>query len=321
MAPRQVAMPVNNFRSGRRSRIDILAIHTTEGARTMASLVAFQRRKGNSSYHSGSDDELIGHMVNRQNEAWHLRNGNRMADGFVLCGFAEWSEAEWLRHPVMMENCAWWLASAARERGLPLRWLTLGQVADAVRNPGSHTGGVCMHWDYTRATGDGTHWDCGRNLPKDWIIDRARQIQGGQVDSGLPATPIIPARRTTTEDHEMYVTTPPGAGNDKASWPRQRISFGFDPPGGWGGRVALNLHFGFPGGWVHEAKWWQRPGTGVGDTNKGHKPIPIDIGLGGYGQERHGGLGLQMAPPERADELEIELSAPGGVHIFPVYEK
>lgn len=287
----------------------------------MGALVAFQRRMGNSSYHAGTDDELIGYMVDRKNEAWHLRNGNRMADGFVLCGMAEWSEAEWHRHPVMLENCAWWIASAARERGLPLRWLTLDQVAEAVRNPAGSPGGVCMHWDYTRATGDGTHWDCGRSLPRDWLIDRARQIHGGQVDMDLPTTPTIPIRRTTTEDHEMYLTTAPGPGNDKSKWPNQRVSVGFDPKGGWGGNVALNLHFGFPGGWVHEAKWWVRGGTGVGEVNKPHSPAPIDIGKGGYGQDRNGGMGWQLTPPDRADELEILLSAPGGVHIFPVYEK
>lgn len=321
MAPRQAAMPVNNFRAGRRSRISLLAIHTTEGARTMGALVAFQRRMGNSSYHAGSDDELIGYMVNRANEAWHLRNGNPMADGFVLCGMAGWSEAEWFRHPVMLENLAWWIASAARERGLPLRWMTLDQVRDAVRNPGRAAGGVCMHWDYTRAMNDGSHWDCGLHLPKDWIINRARQIQGGQIDNGLPTTPVIAPRRTLAEDQEMYIVTPDASGDDKTKWPVQRISFGFDPTGGWGGRAVVNLHFGFPGGWVHEAKWWVRGGTGVGEINKPHSPVPIDIGKGGFGQERNGGMGWQLGPPERADELEILLSAPGGVHLFPVYEK
>lgn len=208
MAPRQLAMPVNNFRQGRRRRISLLAIHTTEGARTMGALVAFQRRMGNSSYHAGSDDELIGYMVNRANEAWHLRNGNPMSDGFVLCGMAEWPEAEWHRHPVMLENCAWWIASAARERGLPLRWMTIEQVAEAVRNPSGAPGGVCMHWDYTRATGDGTHWDCGRNLPKEWIINRARQIQSGQVDAGLPTKPPIV---NTSEDLVALIDIRPGA--------------------------------------------------------------------------------------------------------------
>lgn len=169
---------------------------------------------------------------------------------------------------------------------------------------------------------DAAYWDGNATRRRiEWLLADPLHRIPRFASPDLPPVQLVAQRRTTTEDHEMYLTTAPGPGNDKSKWPNQRVSIGFDPKGGWGGNVALNLHFGFPGGWVHEAKWWVRGGTGVGEVNKPHSPAPIDIGKGGYGQERSGGMGLQLTPPDRADELEILLSAPGGVHIFPVYEK
>jgi CubicO group peptidase (beta-lactamase class C family) len=121
------------------------------------------------------------------------------------------------------------------------------------------------------------------------------------------------------EDSEMYVeTAAPGAGTAKRDWPTRRVSLGFDPRGGWGGQLAVKLHWGAPGGWVHEAKWWVRGGTGVGIPNQPHSPVAINVnGVA----ERYVGLGWELYPPERADELEVVISAPGGCHIFPFYEK
>lgn len=184
MAPRQIALPVNKFRPGRRSRVRLLIIHTTEGARTMQSLASFLRRGPNASYHAGSDDYVLAYLVNRMNEAWHCRGANPMADGFVMCAFAEWSEREWLNHPVMLENAAWWLASCARERGIPLRHLTINETRDAFHNK-NHPGGVIAHWDYTRALGDGSHWDVGREFPWSRVLNRAREIQSGQTAEGI----------------------------------------------------------------------------------------------------------------------------------------
>lgn len=130
------------------------------------------------------------------------------------------------------------------------------------------------------------------------------------------AAPVIPR---TGEDNPMFITTPtPAPGTPKASWPTQRVSFGFDPAGGWGGRCAIKLHWGEPGGFVHAATWWLRPsGGGVGIPNARHTPVGISLN----GQaERFVGLGWEIVPPEFADELDLIIAAPGGVHIFPVYE-
>lgn len=185
MAPLQISYPVPHFTAGRNTRVRLLVLHTTEGARTVEALGSFLRRKGTASYHAATDDEKIAYFVDRKNRAWHCRGANPYADGFCLCGFAAWSTAEWLRHPVMLENTAWWLAQCSRERGVPLRHLSIAEVAAVHRNP-NHPGGVAMHWDYTRATGDGSHWDLGGNFPWDRVLGRARELAGGATSPGAP---------------------------------------------------------------------------------------------------------------------------------------
>jgi hypothetical protein len=145
----------------------------------MTSLAAFLRRIGTASYHAGTDDQVIGYLVNRSNEAWHLRNGNPAADGFVFCGFASWSTEEWFRHPVMLEHAAWWIESCSRERGIPLKWLSHAEIREALRNP-NYPGGITHHHGYTLSARDGSHWDCGPNLPWQWILKRANEIRGGK---------------------------------------------------------------------------------------------------------------------------------------------
>lgn len=295
MAPRQVALPVPHYRSGRRSRVRLLVGHTAEGARTMASLAAFLRRLGTASYHGGSDDELIGYLVNRKHEAWHCRGANPLSDGFVLCGFAGWSQAEWRRHPVMLENFAWWLASCARERGLPLRWLSDREVRDAVHDP-QHPGGVCDHWAYSRATADGDHWDVGLHLPWDELLAWAAEIQ---AETTAPKPPAVPTSQRLMEDHTMLLRTDP----DRAEW----VSYFFEP----GTLASITLGWGSPGELI-EAKWWFRQGG----WEEGRKPVGIDLARWAHGGLQPHHMSLVWEPPAGADCLELAFRAPGqGLHI------
>lgn len=129
------------------------------------------------------------------------------------------------------------------------------------------------------------------------------------------------ARRPDLEDTSMFHRTP--APDDwtsaKDTWPAERISVGLDPPGGWGGRAILKVTTSEPGGWIHEAQWWRRHGTGVGTPNAPHDPVPISPIPGG--NERFVGFQLEIEVPARCDEIALRLAAPGGVHIAPYYER
>ncbi|MGH2802450.1 MAG: peptidoglycan recognition protein family protein [Thermoleophilaceae bacterium] len=176
--PKQIAYSVAHFTRGRRRSVNILVFHTTEGARTVQSLGAFLRRLGTASYHSATDDHSLANYVHPDNTAWHCRGCNPASEGFCFCAFSRWSVNEWLNHPVMLENAAWWLAQRSQVRGIPLVKLDAAGVRRALRNP-EDPGGVCMHHTYTLATGDGTHWDCGPSFwgkPLDGIIARAHEL-------------------------------------------------------------------------------------------------------------------------------------------------
>lgn len=297
MPPYQIAYPVRHYRPGRRTRVRLLEFHTAEGARTVESLGAFLNRLGTASYHGGGDDVKIAYFVNRKNEAWHSRGANPMADGYCFCGFASWSREEWFRHPVMLENGAWWLASCARERGIPLRWLSLQNTAGAVRNY-DHPGGVIDHDDYTKALRDGTHWDCGPNFPKDWVINRAAEILRGQASLPKPS-PAPRILRWNLEDIQMHIVTGP----DEVRW----VSYFFEP----GTLSKITLGWGTEGS-LHEAKWWVR--RRAWNEPRGVEDIDIDRYAHGGTQPHHMSLAWNVIP--QADCLEIAVTAPGqGLHI------
>ncbi|HEX7993538.1 MAG TPA: hypothetical protein VF506_06415, partial [Streptosporangiaceae bacterium] len=79
------------------------------------------------------------------------------------CGLASWSRDEWLTHKGMLEHAARWVAGRLKARGLANRRLTTGQVA------AKSAAGYIDHWTYTKATGDGTHWDVGDGFPWDYF--------------------------------------------------------------------------------------------------------------------------------------------------------
>ncbi|MGH3915958.1 MAG: peptidoglycan recognition protein family protein [Pseudonocardiaceae bacterium] len=171
-------IPVNKYSSRLGERVRLVVLHTSEGARDVASLAAYLNRPGvQASYHGAVDDQRYEAYVNYSNAAWHLRNGNQESDGLCLCAFVRWSRDEWLRHSRMLELAAAWIAERCLARRVPIRLLSAAEVGDAIRND-AHPGGVCDHYRYTVGTGDGTHTDVGRNFPFDVVMARAQQLAG-----------------------------------------------------------------------------------------------------------------------------------------------
>lgn len=180
-----MTIPVNKFSSRLGERVRLLVLHTSEGARTVESLGAYLNRpEVAASYHGAVDDSRYAAYVNYSVAAWHVRDGNQESDGLCLCGWARWTEQEWLSHGRMLDLAAAWLAERSRARGLPLRRLTDAECAAALRDD-QHPGGVIDHWTYTRATGDGTHTDNGKLFPFNEVLARAQRIAGG--DMATPA--------------------------------------------------------------------------------------------------------------------------------------
>lgn len=127
-------------------------------------------------------------------------------------------------------------------------------------------------------------------------------------------------RRTLGEDTTMRIeTATPADGQAKQLWPTRWVSFGVDPPKGWGGAGVVKLTFSSPGGWVHSAKWWRRRAVSspVGSPNEAHEPVTIPMP---GGAEQFQGFQRELVIPDRCDELELQVSAPGGLHVAVYYE-
>jgi hypothetical protein len=172
-------IPSPNYSSRGGATVRLIVVHTAQGARTIEELGNFFASSSSGvSSHTGADDKpgVIGEYVKRPNKAWTAANANPVAVQIELCAFAEWTPAEWDKHPAMLENCARWIAEEAAYYSLPITRLTPAQAQGSGR-------GVCQHSDL--GAWGGGHWDCGSGFPIDKVLEMARG--GGGDDMGYPA--------------------------------------------------------------------------------------------------------------------------------------
>jgi hypothetical protein len=166
------SIPSPNYSSRRGAKCRLILFHTAEGAQTRAALGSFFSRAAvGASSHTGIDDTGITRYVPCEYSAWTARNANPVSIQAELCAFSAWSPLEWTRHPGMLENAARWLATEAKEHGIPLVRLIGGQTVTGT--------GVATHHDITIGWRIGSHTDCGNSFPIDAVIARARQINAG----------------------------------------------------------------------------------------------------------------------------------------------
>lgn len=178
-------IPSPNYQSRDNARVRLVVLHTAEGARDVVSLGNYLSNPAvEASYHVAFDDNRMEQYVNYNVAAWAVLSANNISDNGCCCGFAAWSRDEWLNnHKIMLELAAQWVASRCIARKLPIRHLSLSEVAACAVDP-NHPGGVIGHWDWTRGAQDGNHTDPGAQFPWDWVINRAQQIAGGPIQRG-----------------------------------------------------------------------------------------------------------------------------------------
>lgn len=168
MTLQRVSIPSPNYSSRGGATVTHIVLHTAEGALTYQSLGNFFSNPSSGvSSHTGIDDTpgVIGEYVQRSGKAWTAANANPWSVQAELCAFAAWSTDEWMRHPVMLQNTADWIAEEAAYFNLPI-----ASIAANAQDPNAR--GVCQHSDLG-AMGGG-HWDCGPGFPIDHVLDLAR---------------------------------------------------------------------------------------------------------------------------------------------------
>lgn len=180
-----------------------VTIHTAEGptdefparpdldAGSAEDLLAFFEPKTDRSVHAIADDDvLLDDLIDYARSAWTLRNGNPHSDNLEMCGLASWSRAEWLTHPGMLKNAARWVAKRCHARGITPRRLSIVDVQ------GRQARGYMDHNTYTKATGDGTHWDVGLGFPWDvfgQLVTAAYNGTALDTEDDLMTSPISDA--------------------------------------------------------------------------------------------------------------------------------
>ncbi|MBI1759386.1 MAG: N-acetylmuramoyl-L-alanine amidase [Actinobacteria bacterium] len=109
--------------------------------------------------------------------------GNARSEGDEHCGYTAYSRAQWITPDglAMLRRSATHIASRCAERGIPVRWLSLAQVAKAADTRRPQDGGLCTHNDIAQALGGTTHTDPGAGFPYDLYLGYARDATGGDV--------------------------------------------------------------------------------------------------------------------------------------------
>jgi len=211
----RVWLPSPNYSSRGGASVRLIVIHTAEGARTIESLGNFFSQSSvQASSHVGADDKAntVGEYVHRPNKAWTQAEFNPVSVSIELCAFAAWDNAEWNRHPNMLDNCAKWIAEESAYWGIPITRLTPSQAQGSGK-------GVCGHVDL--GSRGGGHHDPGSGFPFDYVLSLAR----GEI---TPPEDTMAISAVQNHDGRLEVFVEKQDGTVVHAWQKT-------PGGGWEG--------------------------------------------------------------------------------------
>jgi hypothetical protein len=262
VALRRVAIPSPNY-SSRGGSVRLAVVHTAQGSTDFHSLGAYFSGPVDASSHAGIDDTPgeIGVYVLRTDAAWTASAYNGVAVQAELCAWAEWTAGDWAAHPVMLENCAAWLAEECAAFGIPLRLLNASEAQGGAS-------GVCDH--AALGSAGGGHWDVGASFPWPEVLSMAG---GAAPSTPPPSVQPPPSSGAAPPWPGRYLSYPPEMqGDDVRQWQAQMDSRGWalDVDGWYGGHsrevcVAFQSEKGLaPDGVVGPDTWaaaWSAPIT------------------------------------------------------------
>jgi N-acetylmuramoyl-L-alanine amidase len=302
-------IPSPNYQSRGNARVRLVILHTSEGARDVTSLGNYLANPAvQASYHVAFDDQQTMQYVDYQYESWSTLSANPISDCGCCCGFAAWTRDQWLNeHKGMLENAAQWVAARCKARGLPIRRLSLDEVAACRANP-NHPGGVIGHWDWTRGAQDGTHTDPGEQFPWDWVITRAQQIAGG--------VPAPKAREHRSMERLPATAMPSDPNSDPKTWPQRNFDVAWNVTGGWEGGAAFS--FGgqdWGGRKADSVRAYLRMASWIMNTGK-LVPVTADLSTNGAGLILNAHqLTPEYAAPNGCVGVTLNYAAPGEAYV------
>jgi hypothetical protein len=175
-------MPPASWTNANRTSVQLIIIHTTEGSEGATSAedgAAYdQRRTDGTSTHFFHDSDSTVQCVRTEDIAHAARHqGNLRGIQHELCGSAYQGAAGWADAVSQgtLRQAARQCARDARKWGIPVRKLSVAQVADGVK-------GFCGHVEITYAfpQDNGTHTDPGPTFPWSQFLDLVQaEMKGG----------------------------------------------------------------------------------------------------------------------------------------------
>ncbi len=167
-------VPPRSWTNANRTAVQLIVIHTTEGSahdRSAEDGAAYDaRRTDGTSAHYFVDSNSVVQCVRTSDQAHTARSqGNRRGIQYELCGRAGSQDWQSPYSQAMLARAAKQAARDAQKWGIPVRHLTVAQVAAGAK-------GFCGHWDITRAFPQdrGSHTDPGKNFPWSQFLDMVR---------------------------------------------------------------------------------------------------------------------------------------------------
>jgi hypothetical protein len=128
-------------------------------------------------------------LLNLSTVGWHC--GNQVGIGLEVVGYARYSFAEWTTGDqfAAVRLDAKRAAEVAAAKGIPLRWLSLGQIRNGER-------GFCTHADISATLGGTNHTDPGQGFPYAIFMQMVQQWTSGAAVGGTPSPNPQPAGGT-----------------------------------------------------------------------------------------------------------------------------
>lgn len=197
------------FHAGRLKAIRLIVIHCTvspeygDGAESVARYFAAGERRA--STHRVVDNNSTVLCVNDEDTAFGAAGANSDGLHLELVGQPTQTVEDWKDRysTAEMMQAGLSIREWSREHSVPMRWLTVAQLADG------KTKGICTHHDVSRAFPDVStgHWDPGPNFPKDWALGLwtpQDEPPHGQEDDDMGRIIYAPGRPTVLADAGVW---------------------------------------------------------------------------------------------------------------------
>lgn len=155
-------------KSGTRKVEDIkwIVLHDTEGGSAESVARFFDSPKAQGSAHLVVDDSECYRCLKDTEIAWGAPGANTKGFHIEQCGYAHWTEAQWMEHSDTIDRAAYKTAYHCLKFGIPTAWRS---AADLKANKE----GITSHLECSKAFG-GNHTDPGPNWPRYYFMKRVR---------------------------------------------------------------------------------------------------------------------------------------------------